>query len=214
MPRPVTLEGRGVRLEPLTREHAAMLVAAAGESRETYGFTPVPADASAMRSYIDAALFDRDMGAGFPFATIDTRSGRLVGSTRFLDLEYWNPVGPGVTRRIPPSPDADPSVAEIGYTWLAASAQRTHLNTAAKYLMLTHAFETWGVHRVSLKTDVRNERSRSAILRLGAQFEGIRRAQSPATDGPVRDAAYYSIIEAEWPEVKRGLEARLDRSPA
>jgi RimJ/RimL family protein N-acetyltransferase len=209
MPDPIVLTGRHVRLEPLTLDHAEALVAAAGESRETYALTPVPADLAGARRYIEAALHDQAILAQLPFATFDLARGAVVGSTRFLDLQYWDDPGPGTTWRIPASPGATPSVAEIGYSWLAASAQRTYANTEAKLLMLTHAFETWGVRRVSLKTDVRNARSRAAIERLGARLDGVLRAQSPAVDGKIRDAAYYSIIAPEWPGVKAALTARL-----
>jgi RimJ/RimL family protein N-acetyltransferase len=110
-----------------------------------------------------------------------------------------------------PSDDTPPTVAEIGGTWYAASAQRTVVNTECKLLLLSYAFDTWGVLRVTMKTDTRNERSRVAILRIGARFEGIRRVHAPAVDGAVRDTAYYSIVAAEWPEVRARLESLRDR---
>jgi RimJ/RimL family protein N-acetyltransferase len=127
-------------------------------------------------------------------------TGRPVGSTSYYDLESW----PALT-------GDRPAVVEIGHTWYAASAQRTAVNTESKLLLLTHAFETWGCLRVALRTDARNERSRAAIERIGARYEGIRRAHMVATDGTVRDSAYFSIVRDEWPAVRAGLEARLSR---
>jgi RimJ/RimL family protein N-acetyltransferase len=122
---------------------------------------------------------------------------RVVGSTRFLDLDYWT------------DDRNTPSAAEIGATWLAASAQRSRVNTECKLLLLTHAFDVWRVARVTFKTDARNQRSRDAIARIGATFEGIRRAHVPATDGTIRDSAYFSIIRGEWPEIQQALRTRL-----
>ncbi|WP_374615435.1 GNAT family N-acetyltransferase [Frankia sp. AgKG'84/4] len=121
------------------------------------------------------------------------------------------PSAPPAEGRIPPVPMDPPSVAEIGATWLAASAQRTHINTRAKVLLFSHAFEDWQAVRVCLKTDVRNTRSRAAIERLGARFEGVRRAHMLATDGAARDTAYFSVLREEWPGVRAGLVARLAR---
>jgi len=127
-----------------------------------------------------------------------------VGSTSYLGAERWRwPAGS------PRQRTDRPDVVEIGATWLAASAQRTRCNTEAKLLMLAHAFDVWQVHRVSLKTDARNMTSRRAIERLGARLEGVRRADMPGSDGSVRDSAYYSIVRAEWPEVRQRLEAAL-----
>ena len=202
---PVTLEGRWVRLEPLGRAHAAGLLAAASGSRDTYGFTTVPATAGETAAYVDGALADQEAGRALPFATVDRPRGVVVGCTRLFNIEFWpwppgNPNQRGVER---------PDVVEIGWTWLTASAQRTPINTEAKLLMLTHAFDRWRVHRVSLMTDARNQRSRQAILRLGARFDGILRAARPASDGAIRDTAAFSILEAEWPAVRANLEARL-----
>jgi RimJ/RimL family protein N-acetyltransferase len=205
--RPRVLEGRHVRLEPLTLGHARALLAAASGPRETYGFTTVPDDEAAMRRYIETALRDQEVGRALPFATIAKAMGRVVGSTRFGNIEFWTwPPGSALQRG-----GDDPDVAEIGWTWLTADAQRTPINTEAKLLMLTHAFEEWRVHRVSLMTDARNERSRRAILRLGAQFDGVIRAQRPGVDGTIRDTAAFSILESEWPTVKRQLQSRLDQ---
>jgi RimJ/RimL family protein N-acetyltransferase len=203
---PVVLEGRHVRLEPLTLGHARVLVSVGSGPRESYGFTLVPADEPSMLRYIEAALRDQEAGRALPFATVAKGTGRVVGSTRFGNIEFWpwppdNPHQRGLDV---------PDVAEIGWTWLAADAQRTPINTEAKLLMLTHAFETWRVHRVSLMTDARNERSRHAILRVGARFDGVIRAQRMAFDGTIRDTAAFSILESEWPTVKRQLQSRLD----
>ena len=201
---PVTLEGRWVRLEPLGRGHAAGLLAAASGSRDTYGFTTVPGTAAETTAYIGGALAEQAAGRALPFATIDRARGVVVGCTRLFNIEFWpwpagNPNQRGVDR---------PDVAEIGWTWLAASAQRTPINTEAKLLMLAHAFDVWRVHRVSLMTDARNQRSRNAILRIGARFDGVLRAARPASDGAIRDTAAFSILEAEWPAVRAKLQAR------
>ena len=205
--RPVVLEGRHVRLEPLELGHAGALLAVAGGPRETYGFTTVPADEPAILRYIETALRDQETGRALPFATFARAAGRVVGSTRFGNIEFW-PWPPGnPNQRGEDRPDA----VEIGWTWLGAAAQRTAVNTEAKLLMLTHAFEEWRVHRVSFMTDSRNERSRNAILRLGARFDGILRAQRPASDGGIRDTAAFSILESEWPMIRRQLQSRLDQ---
>jgi RimJ/RimL family protein N-acetyltransferase len=197
VPAAAVLEGHHVRLEPLTDAHTSALVTAATEDRATYRYTSVPADPVAMTAYIARALAGEASGTELPFAICSTTTGAVVGTTRFLDLEYWD--GGDV-----------PTVGEIGHTWLTASAQRTAINTEAKLLLLSHAFDTWDTRRIHLKTDARNERSRAAIVRLGARFEGIRRAHVPATDGGIRDSAYYSILATEWPEVRDGLRRRLD----
>lgn len=201
---PVTLEGRWVRLEPLARSHAAGLLAAAG-SRATYGFTTVPATPAETHAYIEGALADQAAGDALPFATMDRARGAVVGATRLFNIEFWSWPPGNANQRGRERPD----VVEIGWTWLAAEAQRTPINTEAKLLMLAHAFDHWRVHRVSLMTDARNERSRNAILRLGARFDGVLRAARPASDGTIRDTAAFSILEAEWPAVRANLEARL-----
>jgi N-acetyltransferase len=198
MPAPVVLSGTHVRLEPLVAAHVPGLLAAAGDDRATYGYTPVPATEEAMRAYVEESLAEQAVGNELPFALVEPGSERVLGTTRFLDIGYWPDAEPGI-----------PSVVEIGATWLTSSAQRTPVNTEAKLLLLTHAFDTWRVHRVSLKTDARNERSRRAIERIGAQFEGVRRAHKPATDGGIRDSALYSIVVEEWPAVRASLVARL-----
>jgi RimJ/RimL family protein N-acetyltransferase len=202
---PVVLEGRWVRLEPLTVEHAAALLQAASGPRETYGLTLVPGSLAEAAAHIETALREEAARRSLPFATVDRATGRVVGSTRFLNIEYWTWPADNAHQRGAERPD----VVEIGATWLAAAAQRTPINTEAKLLMLTHAFDRWRVHRVSLMTDARNERSRTAILRLGARFDGVLRAARPASDGAIRDTAAFSILEAEWPAVRAKLEARL-----
>ena len=201
----VTFEGRHVRLEPLSVDHVPALAQAATQSRATYDLTDVPSDEAGMRRYVDRALSGREQGSVLPFATIDRVTGKVVGSTRFGNIEFWNwPAGNPHQRG-----ECLPDVVEIGWTWLALEAQRTGINTEAKLLMLAHAFETWMVHRVSFRTDSRNERSRRAIERLGARFDGVVRAASIAYDGAIRDSAVYSILDSEWPEVKERLEGLL-----
>jgi RimJ/RimL family protein N-acetyltransferase len=205
--RPLVLSGSRVRLDPLSEGHLDGLVAAAAVSRETYALTFVPDSAEATREFIRRMLGDEGTGTVIPFATIDAPTGRVVGSTSFLNIERWRwPLGSPM-KRATEQPDA----VEIGATWLAHDVQRTAINTEAKLLMLSHAFETWRVHRVSLKTDVRNARSRAAIERLGAKLDGVLRAHQPSSTGTVRDTAYYTIVQSEWPIVRERLEARLRR---
>jgi RimJ/RimL family protein N-acetyltransferase len=199
---PLTLDGRRVRLEPLSLAHVEPLVAAASESRATYDLTHVPPDVDAMRAYVTLALDEAARGAMVPFATVDKVRERVVGSTRFCNLERWQWVHPPVEPRA-----IGPDAVEIGWTWLAAGAQRTYVNSEAKLLMLTHAFEVWRVRRVSLKTDARNARSRANIERVGAHLDGILRAHMPAADGGVRDSAYFSLLAAEWPAARERLIA-------
>lgn len=201
---PMVLEGRLVRLEPLTLSHLPALLERA--QAEGYPFTSVPRTEEEMYGYIRFALDEQARGKALPFVTRDQRQGRVVGSTRFANFEYWTwPVGSALAR--PGIPDA----VEIGWTWLAPDAQRSGINTEAKLLMLTQAFEVWQVRRLTLKTDERNLRSREAILRLGARFEGILRAHMPASDGGIRNSAMYSILAEEWPAVSAGLRERLRR---
>jgi len=199
---PFVLKGPTVTLRPLSLDDAVALAAAAAESREPYAFTRVPDGVEDARRYIDGALAERETRGRLPFVTL--WQDRVVGSTSYLGAERWRwPAGS------PRQRSDRPDVVEIGATWLAASAQRTRCNTEAKLLMLAHAFDVWQVHRVSLKTDARNMQSRRAIERLGALFEGVRRADMPGSDGSVRDSAYYSIVRAEWPQVRTRLEAAL-----
>lgn len=214
---PLVLEGQLVRLEPLDASHARPLAEAAAENRASYGFTWVPDGVDDARRYVDGALAYQATGQAMPFAVRRLSDGRLVGSTRFLDLQVFGwppPWPPGVGRGPEPSDDRPPSVAEIGSTWYAASAQRTGINAECKLLMLTRAFEVWRVHRVTFKTDARNRASRGAIERLGARPDGVLRAHSPASDGTVRDTAYYSVLAPEWPEVRAALQGRLTRLAA
>jgi N-acetyltransferase len=206
---PVVLDGRHVRLEPLTPAHAPGLAEAATGPRETYGFTLVPGDLAEARAYVESALADQAAGRALPFATVTLADGRVVGSTRFGNIEFWPwPAQSPQARR-----DGTPDAVEIGWTWLAANAQRTAINTEAKLLMLTHAFETWHVHAVKLNTDARNARSRAAIERIGARLDGVLRAHRPATDGGIRDTAAFSLLAAEWPAACAWLQARLTKAP-
>jgi len=205
--RPVVLEGRHVRLEPLAPHHLGPLQAIVARHRETYRLTAVPAEPQGMPRYLDQALEQARSGAALPFATVDRAREAVVGSTRFWNLEFWTwPEGHRLQR-----PAGVPDAVEIGFSWLAPEAQRTGVNTEAKLLMLAHAFEVWEVHRVTLKTDVRNARSRAAIERLGASLDGLLRAASPAADGAVRDTALYSLLASEWPAVLARMRARLER---
>ncbi len=202
---PVILAGRHVRLEPLALRHLPALVAAASGRRETFRLTTTPDGEPQAREYLTAALDAQAAGGALPFAIVSLALGRVVGSTRFGNLERWTwPKGHASART-----DGAPDAGEIGWTWLAEEAQRTAVNTEAKRLMLAHAFETWQFHRITLKTDVRNTRSRAAIERLGARFDGVLRAHFPAVDGTLRDSATYSILAAEWPSVRANLDARL-----
>jgi len=205
---PVLLEGRLVRLEPLTLDHVAGLVEASSGARDSFVYTLVPNGESEAREYVEFALAAQAAGTAVPFATIDQRTGRIVGSTRFFDIEYWDWPEGSPHQRGAGLPDA----LEIGFTFLAPEAQRTGINTEAKLLMLTHAFEVWRVHRVRLVTDMRNERSRRAIERLGFHFDGVLRAARTAFDGGIRDSAYYSMLDSEWPETKERLTERLQLS--
>ncbi len=183
------------------------LVAASSGPRDTFVWTWVPNGAEEVRAYVASALEAQAAGAALPFAIVSRALGRVVGSTRFGEVETWIwPDGhPG--RR----PDGGPDAAEIGWTWLSPDVQRTAVNTESKRLMLAYAFEVWRLHRVSLITDARNARSRAAIERLGARFEGIRRAHFPGPDGAIRDSATFSIVAREWPEVRERLDALLAR---
>ena len=188
---PVTLEGKHVRLEPLSEAHLDDLSSVALDPEIWRWTTNSVSSRDELRDYIQLALRDARAGSALPFATIDRASGRAVGSTRFgcIALEH---------RRL-----------EIGWTWLGRDYQRTAINTEAKYLMLRHAFEVLGMNRVELKTDVLNDRSRAAILRLGAKVEGILRKHIITDSGRVRDSIIHSIVDDEWPDVRARLEARM-----
>ena len=198
------LEGRFVRLEPLSHEHADGLAAASASDPLLYCWTNAPQGIDEAARYIAAALQLCDAGKAAPFATVRVADGTVIGSTRFFDLERWAwPVGHGRYDR------ENLDVGEIGYTWLTAAAIRTAANTEAKLLMLTHAFEVWGMLRICLHTDERNERSRAAIERIGGTFEGILRGHRMAADFIPRNSARYSIVASEWPGVKQRLMKRL-----
>jgi RimJ/RimL family protein N-acetyltransferase len=183
------------------------LVAASAGDRTLYQWSPVPQSSAEAIRYVDTALTWLEAGTALPFATVRVDDAAVIGSTRFFNLERWAwPQGHARHGR------HDPDACEIGYTWLTRSALRTSANTEAKLLMLTHAFETWQVLRVCLHTDVRNQRSRAAIERIGGKFEGILRAHRMAADFIARDSARFSIVAAEWPEVKQRLRCLLERA--
>ncbi|HYV04278.1 MAG TPA: GNAT family protein [Blastocatellia bacterium] len=190
---PVILDGQHVRLEPLSVAHEESLVAAASDGELWNSTVTIVPSRATVAAYIAAALDMQAKGTALPFVTIHKSSGKVVGSTRYFHIERDH-------RRV-----------EIGYTWLSASAQRTQINTEAKLLMLTHAFETWRCIRVEFFTDFLNHQSRTAILRLGAKQEGILRNHMIMPSGRYRDSVCFSITEAEWPEVRAGLEAKLGR---
>ena len=201
------MQGKYIQLEPLEHRHVDGLVAAAAGDRSLYQWSPVPQGQAEAVEYVEAALAGREAGSAVPFAIVRAEGGIVIGSTRFFNLERWAwPVGHPSHGRV--VPDA----CEIGYTWLAHSAIRSAANTEAKLLMLTYAFEVWEVLRVCLHTDVRNQRSRAAIERIGGQFEGILRTHRMAADYIPRDSARYSIIAREWPALKRRLIERMDRA--
>ena len=199
---PVVLAGEHVRLEPLAPAHVPGLVAAATEDRGTYNWTMVPSGEAELRATVDRAEHERVAGIRLGFATVHLLDARIVGSTSFLDPQRWpgGPRGRGLDS------------IEIGSTWLAASAQRTAVNTEAKLVMLIHAFEVFGVQRVVLNTDARNERSRAAIARIGATFEGVLHGFRYGVEGTPRDTATFAIPVRDWPEVRTRLAARLRRS--
>ena len=191
---PTTLEGARVRLEPLTlTKHFDALCEIALDPdlwRWTLNVIASPED---LRGYLEEALREQAEGRSIPFATVDLVSGRVAGCTRFGNIEPRH-------RRV-----------EIGWTWVGGPFQRSHVNTGAKYLMLRHAFEVWGCRRVELKTNVKNERSRAAMLRIGAREEGVLRKHAISDSGVSRDTVYYSVIDDEWPEVKARLEEMIAR---
>jgi RimJ/RimL family protein N-acetyltransferase len=207
LPKP-TLGGRHVTLQPLLLTHVDALLAAATESRTTYGFTIVPVDRPSMVNYVELALRDDDAGRSVSFVVRDA-GGDVVGTTRYRDLEYWS--WPG-GRPMPPLPAPDaPDALEIGSTWYAERVQRTGVNTEAKLLLCAYAFEVWRVRRITWKTDERNARSRAAIARIGATFEGLLRAHRAGTDDTVRATAHFSMLATEWPACRERLERRLAR---
>lgn len=190
---PVTLEGHGVRLEPLDLDHHDGLVAAARDGelwRLFFTFVPEP---SGMKSYIEEALAEQEAGRMLAWAVRDPVGGGIIGSTRYHDI----------------IPEVDR--VEIGYTWYAESRQRSHVNTACKLLLMEHAFETVGCAVVGLRTDNLNARSRQAIEALGAKKDGVLRHYALRSDGSVRDSVMYSVLVHEWPGVRKHLETRLWR---
>ena len=189
---PVALEGRYVRLEPLTKTHLAGL-AEVGLDEEVWRWIPVAVrTVEEMAAYIETALQEQERGVSLPFALIEKATGRAIGSTRYGNIDRTH-------HRV-----------EIGWTWVARDWQRTAMNTEAKYLLLEHAFETLGCIRVELKTDSLNKRSRVAILRIGAKEEGIFRNHMITSSGRLRHSVYFSIVDSEWPAVKARLESQLN----
>jgi N-acetyltransferase len=193
---PVVLEGRHVRLEPLAKEHLAWL-ARVGLDEELWRWIPVPVrTAEELAEYIETALEEQKRGVSLPFALIEKASGRAIGSTRYGNIDRTH-------HRV-----------EIGWTWVAREWQRSAVNTEAKYLLLRHAFETLECIRVELKTDSLNEKSRAAILRIGAKEEGIFRNHMITSSGRLRHSVYFSIMDSEWPAVKARLESLLNSRQA
>lgn len=200
----LTLRGDDLLLRPLVTEDAEALALVAAEGRDSFGFTPVPNGLDETVTYVRDALAGKATGMRFPFA-IEFR-GRVVGTTSYYDYQPWRWPKDCTLQR-----EDRPDALEIGYTWLASSEQRTSCNTRCKLALLQHAFERYRVHRVALRTDARNARSRRAIERLGAQLDGVLRGHTSATDCSVRNSAYYSILAAEWPVVKSRLLGYLAR---
>ena len=190
---PVILKGRRVRLEPMEAGHLAAL-AKAGAHEELWRWTNVRADSlEGMTAYVNEALAVAASGAALPFVTVDISSGEIIGSTRFANIDNAN-------RRV-----------EIGWTWITPAFQRSYVNSEAKYLMLSHAFETWNCVRVELKTDFLNEKSRTAMLRIGATEEGTLRRHIVTYTGRLRDSTYYSVLDTEWSDVKARIELLMSR---
>lgn len=190
---PVTLEGSVVRLEPVRREHAELFWDLAKNDLEDI-FRWIPYSMKTLEDFrrlIDKAFAEQERGESVVFATVERSSGRAIGSTRFMNIDRAN-------RRV-----------EIGSTWIAPAWQRTAVNTEAKYLMLRHAFEVWRCMRVELKTDALNQKSRNAILRIGAKEEGTLRRHLVTWTGRVRDTVYFSILDDEWAGVKARLEDHM-----
>jgi N-acetyltransferase len=187
-----TLSGRLVRVEPLAPEHEPGLIEAAGDP-EMFAWMPVDMASSreALHQWLVETLEAAEEGTTVPFAIVAADDGRVLGSTRFLDLRLEH------------------LRAEIGWSWITRSAWGTGVNVETKLLLLGHAFERVGLRRVEFKTDARNARSRGALEALGAQFEGIFRKHMVVRDGGARDSAYYSVIDDDWPAVKQALQARL-----
>jgi RimJ/RimL family protein N-acetyltransferase len=190
---PFTLEGSVVRLEPIRRAHAQLFYEIAkNDLEDIFRWFPYSMKTSDdVEKFVAKVFEEQERGESVAFATVERGSGRVIGSTRFMNIDRAN-------RRV-----------EIGSTWIAPAWQRTAVNTEAKYLMLRHAFEAWGCFRVELKTDALNQKSRNAILRIGAKEEGTLRRHVLTWTGRVRDSVYFSILDSEWPEAKARLEDRL-----
>ena len=191
--RPEVLEGRIVRLEPLSRDHLDGLAEVAFEPPLWVYTLARPTDRAALEAWLQTALDNAEAGTELPFATIDQATNRPIGSSRYLNIFPEH-------RRF-----------EIGWTWIATSSQRTGANREAKLLQLTHGFETLGANRIEFKTDSLNDKSRTALLGIGAQFEGIFRNHMVMPDGRLRHSAYYSVTREDWPAVKSRLIELLDR---
>ena len=189
--KPLVLEGEAVKLAPLKLEHLSELFEVASDNSLWRWTTNIINTKEDMLRYIESALGDAEKKIAVPFVTIEKSSGRVIGSTRFANIDTNN-------RRV-----------EIGWTWINPEWQRTAVNTEAKLLMLTHAFETWKCVRVELKTDALNEKSRNAIIRIGATQEGILRQHYITFSGRFRDTVYFSIIDSEWQSVKAALTAKV-----
>lgn len=189
---PVILEGKFVRLEPLRVEHLDSLTEIGLDESLWLWTAAIVKNKEDMRRYIEAALDEFERKISLPFITVEKSSGKIVGSTRFGNIDVKN------------------NRAEIGWTWINPRWQKTQINTEAKLLMLSHAFETWKCIRVELKTDVLNDKSRIAIERLGAQEEGILRRHIITEAGRIRDTIYYSILDTEWQSVKNNLQTKLE----
>lgn len=188
------LEGNAVKLIPMEVTHIDDLWEAA-KSEKIWDFTYSKIKSlEAMQKMVLTALDDREKGISYPFVVVELQSNRIVGSTRFLDVLPLH------------------KTAEIGWTWYNPSVWRTIINTECKYLLLQHAFENWNLNRIQLKTDSRNLRSQKAIERIGAKKEGVLRKERIIEDGYIRDTVYYSILNEEWPEVKKGLLSKLQQS--
>jgi len=194
-PGPVTLSGRFVRLEPLRPVHGNGLLQAARDDRIWQWLPRSLQDIDAITGFIEEAMTLEQAGREYAFAVLEQAANRIVGSTRYMDI---TPAAYGL---------------EIGWTWYLPEVWGTRINTEAKYLLMHHAFEDCGAIRVCFKTDELNDRSRAAILKLGARFEGILRNHRLRADGSRRGSAYYSVIEDEWPAVKAGLARRLSEQP-
>jgi N-acetyltransferase len=195
---PPEIQGKGLRLEALRHDHVPGLLAAASGGGELYRWSPVPQDQAQVQRYVETAIAARDSETAVPFAVLRAEDDTVIGSTRFFDLGYW--AWPDSHHR------SGPDTCEIGYTWLSRDAVRTGVNTEMKRLMLTFAFETWQVRSVCLHTDARNQRSRDAMQRIGARFEGILRSHRLGADLAPRDSVRFSVTAADWPAVRLRLD--------